>query len=126
MPPETPPPSIANILDSRAEKEPQDATRHEHTFLMGLCTGMFAASAIASTPTVSTLIPLAIQVVLMAFRTGSHVASLAERLSPASGKSEPWTFIYPSLHEEQANRALAEFHNDNVSFPCVYFHHPLA
>ena len=100
---------------SRAEKEPQDATLLDHTFLLGLCTGMFAACAIACTPTVSTLIPLAVQVVLMAFRTGAHVGSLAERLSPPVDRSEPWTYIFPTLTEADAKEALARFHVSNVS-----------
>lgn len=82
---------------------------------MGLCTGLFAAAAIASTPSVSTLIPLAVQVVLMAFRTGTHVGSLAERLSPPVGQSEPWTHILPGLKESDAKEALTNFHESNVS-----------
>ncbi|KAI8168501.1 Conidial yellow pigment biosynthesis polyketide synthase [Colletotrichum sp. SAR 10_71] len=66
---------LAHYID-RTEKEPQDVCLHDQTFFMGLCTGLFAAAAIASTPSVSTLIPLAVQVVLMAFRTGTHVATL--------------------------------------------------
>ncbi|KXH55672.1 beta-ketoacyl synthase [Colletotrichum nymphaeae SA-01] len=103
---------LAHYID-RHEKEPQDVSVHEHTFFMGLCTGLFAAAAIASTPSVSTLIPLAVQVVLMAFRTGTHVGSLAERLSPPVGQSEPWTHILPGLKESEAKEALTNFHESN-------------
>ncbi|KAM0333327.1 hypothetical protein ACHAQA_001988 [Verticillium albo-atrum] len=103
---------LAHYID-RAEKEPQDATAHKDTYLLGLCTGLFAAAAVASTPSVSTLIPLAVQVVLMAFRTGSHVASLAERLSPATNQSEPWTHVLAGITECDANKVLEGFHSSN-------------
>jgi hypothetical protein len=102
------------IFTSHAEKNYEDVTRHDQTFLVGLCSGLFAATAIASTPSLSTLVPVAVQVVLMSFRTGSYVHSLAERLSPASGKSESWTHIYPELSESAAAAGLAEFHSSNV------------
>ena len=82
--------------------------------MVGLCSGLFAASAITATPTLSTLVPVAVQVVLMAFRTGSYVHSLAERLSPASDKSESWTYILSNTTEEEAAVKLAEFHSENV------------
>ncbi|KAM0279236.1 hypothetical protein ACHAQH_004693 [Verticillium albo-atrum] len=104
---------LAHYID-RAEKEPQDATAHQDTYLLGLCTGLFAAAAVASTSSVSTLIPLAVQVVLMAFRTGSHVASLAERLSPATNQSEPWTHVLSGVTECDVNKALKSFHSSNA------------
>ncbi|KAI1500862.1 polyketide synthase [Biscogniauxia marginata] len=100
---------LAHYID-RSEKEYEDATRPENTKLSGLCTGLFAATAIASSPTLSTLLPIAVQVVLMAFRTGAYVASLAERLSPQTGKSESWTYVLPSVKEPEATSILAEFH----------------
>ncbi|KAH9900317.1 polyketide synthase [Xylariomycetidae sp. FL2044] len=100
---------LAHYID-RSEKEHEDATIPENTKLSGLCTGLFAATAIASAPSLSSLLPIAVQVVLMAFRTGAHVASLAERLSPSIGKSESWTYVLPAVKEAQANSILAEFH----------------
>ena len=52
----------------------------------------------------------------MAFRTGLHVSSLADRLCPPSAKSESWTYIYPNQREEDIRRALSEFCSSNVSF----------
>lgn len=51
----------------------------------------------------------------MAFRTGSYVHKLAERLSPAVEQSESWTYIFPGLKPEEARQALEEFHQTNVS-----------
>jgi len=90
-------------------------TQHDRTQLVGLCSGLFAASAIASTPTLSTLVPVAVQVVLMAFRTGSYVHKLAERLYPTIEQSESWTYIFPGLKADETASLLKEFHQSSVS-----------
>ncbi|KAI0881801.1 polyketide synthase [Annulohypoxylon maeteangense] len=102
---------LAHYID-RSEKEHGDVTDKSNTKLSGLCTGLFAATAIASSPSLSTLLPVAVQTVLMAFRTGCHVASLAERLSPSTGKSESWTYVLPAAQEAEAKSLLAEFHKE--------------
>lgn len=53
--------------------------------------------------------------VLMAFRTGRHVASLAERLCPSVQRSQSWTYILPGVKQDQARLILDEFHHANVS-----------
>lgn len=77
---------------------------------------MFAAAAINSTPTLSTLVPVAVQVVLMAFRTGRHVAAMAERLCPPVEHSESWTYIFPGVKGDFAQSKLDDFHQSNVSY----------
>ncbi|KAI1824593.1 polyketide synthase [Xylaria intraflava] len=99
---------LAHYIDY-AEKHHGDITRPENTKLSGLCTGLFAATAIASSPSLSSLLPIAVQVVLMAFRTGSYVASFSERLSPPTEKSESWTYVVSSVKESDARRLLADF-----------------
>ncbi|KAH8879977.1 ketoacyl-synt-domain-containing protein [Thozetella sp. PMI_491] len=103
---------LAHYID-HAEKNYEDVTYHDRTQLVGLCSGLFAASAIASTPSLSTLVPVAVEVVLMAFRTGSYVHSLAERLSPTFEASESWTYVLPNTTEEEAASKIAEFHEKN-------------
>ena len=100
---------------SHGERHYEDVTRHDHTFLVGLCSGLFAAAAITSTPSLSALVPVAVQAVLMAFRTGRHVATMAERLSPPVQHSQSWTYILPGVKEEQARSTLEEFHLTSVS-----------
>jgi len=105
----------ADIQSSHAEKHYEDVTRHDNTVVTGLCLGLFAAAAVASTPSLSTLVPVAVQTVLMAFRTGRHVATLAERLCPPGEQSESWTLVFPGLKEDEARIALDKFHGHNVS-----------
>ncbi|KAH6713487.1 BcPKS12, polyketide synthase [Leptodontidium sp. MPI-SDFR-AT-0119] len=101
---------LAHYID-RAEKVHEDATRPEETCLVGLCTGLFAAAAIASSPSLSSLIPIAVQVALMAFRAGAHVAALAERLHKDSDSSETWTYVLPTISEAETRSIIDLFHN---------------
>ncbi|KAB5525769.1 hypothetical protein GE09DRAFT_1152588 [Coniochaeta sp. 2T2.1] len=102
---------LAHYID-HAEKNWEDVT-NQKTFNVGLCSGLFAATAVASTPSLSALVPVAVEVVLMAFRVGTHVHGLAEKLSPTAEASESWTHIYPGVKEAQASKVLAEFHEAN-------------
>ncbi|KAI8953477.1 polyketide synthase [Xylaria longipes] len=95
---------------NHVEKHHEDVTTPENTRLSGLCTGLFAAAAIATSPSLSTLLPIAVQVVLMAFRVGTHVGSLSERLSPSTGRSESWTYVLSSVKDSDARKILADFH----------------
>ncbi|RAL64636.1 hypothetical protein DID88_001669 [Monilinia fructigena] len=97
------------------EKEYEDSTGPSETCLVGLCTGLFAAAAIASSPSMSQLIPIAIQVILMAFRAGSHVAALAERLNNCSKLPESWTCIIAAAQESEVSSILYDFHKENTT-----------
>lgn len=100
---------------SRVEKAPGDWTNHDQTYMVGLCTGLLSAAAISSTPTVSTLIPLAIQTVLVAFRTGLYINAFSSKLYSPSTKSESWTMVFPGAGEEDVKNAISKFHLSNVS-----------
>ncbi|KAL5612261.1 hypothetical protein BROUX41_000199 [Berkeleyomyces rouxiae] len=102
---------IAKYID-RAEKVPDDYTADSQTFNVGFCTGMFAAAAIALTQNVSQLIPLGVQTVLLAFRLGTYVGGLAEKLSPSieGGKTASWTYIVSNVTEGAAQAVIDEFH----------------
>lgn len=103
-----------DLSTSHAEKNHEDVTSHDQTYLVGLCSGLFAASAVATTPSLSALVPVAVQVVLLAFRTGSYVHNLAERLNPAFEKSESWTHIYAGIGKAEVSKLLEDFHQKNV------------
>lgn len=51
----------------------------------------------------------------MAFRTGSYVHKLAERLNPTTEQSESWTYIFPGLKPDETVSLLKEFHQSSVS-----------
>ncbi|KAJ1326724.1 naphtho-gamma-pyrone polyketide synthase [Microdochium nivale] len=95
-----------------SEKDLGASTTEANRILSGLCTGLFAAAAIASSPSLSTLLPVAVQVVLMAFRTGNYVSSMAERLSPATKGQESWTYVLAGVKDTEARSSLLSFHQD--------------
>jgi hypothetical protein len=93
----------------------EDSTRASETCLIGLCSGLFAATAVSSSPSLSGLVPIAVQMVLMAFRTGAYVAALAERLHESSEGSSSWTYVLPEIGELAASSIIRDFHKVNVS-----------
>ncbi|KAI0395410.1 polyketide synthase [Xylariaceae sp. FL0594] len=99
---------LAHYID-RMGKEVDDATTPENTILSGLCTGLFAAVAIASSPSPVSLLRVGVMMVLMAFRTGAYVAKIAERVGPPQERSESWTYIIPSVTEDDAAPVLKDF-----------------
>ncbi|KAI1809989.1 polyketide synthase [Poronia punctata] len=106
---------LAHYID-RAEKEYEDATTQQNTKLSGLCTGLFAATAIASSPSLSCLLPIASLAVLMAFRTGSYVASIASRIYPPYGESQSWTYVLSGVKEADAAVVIEDF-NESEGVP---------
>ncbi|TPX15728.1 uncharacterized protein E0L32_000062 [Thyridium curvatum] len=103
---------LAHYIDY-AESHFEDVTDHGRMCLTGLCTGQFAAAAIASTPSLSTLVPVAVAAVLLAFRTGRHVGTFADRIYQSSDSTESWTYIAYNVSIKEAQSILADFHHTN-------------
>lgn len=85
------------------------------TYFVGLGTGLFAAAAVACAPSPETLVPIAVQAVLLAFRIGSYVESFAEPLRHAGEISESWAMLASDVTEQQARSSLVQFHSSHVS-----------
>ena len=84
--------------------------------LLGLCTGLLAASAVASVDSLIALLPVAVETVRIAFRTGAHVADVADRLDVSSDANESWSTIFAVDDVEAAEKALDLFHQQYVRF----------
>lgn len=82
--------------------------------LLGLCTGLLAASAVASVDSLIALLPVAVETVRIAFRTGAHVAHVAERLEILSHTNESWSTVFAVADAYSAEEALNNFHQENV------------
>ena len=82
--------------------------------LLGLCTGLLAASAIASVDSLIALLPVAVETVRVAFRTGAHVADVAERLEILSDTHESWSTVFATPDVPSAEEALNNYHQENV------------
>lgn len=81
---------------------------------MSLCTGIFAATAITSAPTLSALVPIAVEMVLVAFRAGLYISKIADILENRADEPESWTYLVPETDEAKAREILEDFHTSNV------------
>lgn len=87
---------------------------------MGLCTGALAAAAVSCAQNVVELLPLAVNSVLVAFRTGVSAASAGKRatridqLSSQSGVSRSWSLVAAG---QAASQAVKEFGERSVRIP---------
>ncbi|ORY06003.1 hypothetical protein BCR34DRAFT_604322, partial [Clohesyomyces aquaticus] len=80
--------------------------------LLGLCTGLLAASVVASSKTLGEFLPLSIEAIRIAFRTGSCVGNAKEALEQRAGAKESWSTIVAGISENAANSALSKFHEE--------------
>ncbi|RDW58256.1 hypothetical protein BP6252_13667 [Coleophoma cylindrospora] len=70
--------------------------------VVGLCTGALAAAAISCSHSMLDLVPLAVDAVVVAFRTGTQVSEVAHRVAgrPAAGQS--WSMIVAGASSDAA------------------------
>jgi hypothetical protein len=83
--------------------------------MLGVCTGLLAAAAVASSRSLSALIPVAIQTIRIAFRLGSRVATVGDQLESRIDSSQTWSTIVLGIGREDAEAALVEFNEKHVS-----------
>lgn len=102
--------------DSHAEKHCEDIPHPDRTLVVGLCSGLWAGAAISITPSLPDLVPVGVQTVLLAFRVGSYVHTIAEQFSPtpAHDSSASWTRIFPLTDYQRTAATLAEFQETTV------------
>ncbi|RAH69481.1 putative polyketide synthase [Aspergillus aculeatinus CBS 121060] len=74
--------------------------------IIGTCTGLLAASAIASSDSLVALIPLAVETVRLAFRLGATAARKAESLETSQ---TPWTSLVTGVDSATVSVAVEEF-----------------
>ncbi|KAA8573325.1 hypothetical protein EYC84_003812 [Monilinia fructicola] len=91
------------------EEHPLEYLESSNTEVLAVCTGLLAASAVASCKSLTSLVPLAVQAVRIAFRLGSRVAAVGSQLESASDRRKTWSTIVLGISPEVAEHALAEF-----------------
>ena len=96
------------------EEDFSESLNPSRTSIVGLCTGSLAAAAVASSPSPATLIPLAVEVVRIAFQTGLHVGATAGRVHRCVESRESWSYLVQEIGELEARQALEEFHKQQV------------
>ncbi|KAI9880108.1 MAG: hypothetical protein M1830_005353 [Pleopsidium flavum] len=96
-----------------SEESPSTFVASSDTLILGLCTGLLAASAVASSKTLASLTSLAVVVVRIAFRTGILVDAVAQQLAQSTHDSqtpESWSAVVAGMSEAAVAAALDTFH----------------
>lgn len=101
---------VARCFESR----PFGFVDPSNTRIVGLCTGMLAAGVIASSNTVADFMPLAIEAVRIAYRTGVQVSHISQTLVKDSTVGASWSSVVAGISEKGANQALDSFHQQAV------------
>ncbi|RDW91966.1 hypothetical protein BP5796_01360 [Coleophoma crateriformis] len=94
------------------EEQPLAYLELNSTQILGVCTGLLAASAVASCSSLTALIPLAVQAVRIAFRMGARVTTVGNQLESSVDKSSTWSTIVLGIGSEAAEVALEEFNDE--------------
>ncbi|KAK3903957.1 conidial yellow pigment biosynthesis polyketide synthase [Staphylotrichum tortipilum] len=100
---------LAHYID-HAERNCGDITQPGRTFVVGLCSGLWAAAAVSIAPSLPDLVHIGTQTVLLAFKTGTYVHSIAQRLEPATNESRSWTQLLAGISHEEVVEKLDAYH----------------
>lgn len=84
--------------------------------VIGLCTGLLASAAIASSRSVGELIPVAVEAVVVALRLGLCAFKVREYVGQHSGQSQSWSTVISGVNEEKALAIIEEFSVEKVRF----------
>jgi len=103
---------LAHFIGYYSEN-PSELPNASNVRLVGLCTGLVAAAAIACAKSLSDLLPIAVEAVRISFRIGNTTANAKIALEPVANGQEPWSTIVTNTNEDTANAILADFHAAN-------------
>lgn len=76
--------------------------------LLGLCTGSLAAAAISCSGSILELLPVAVETVLVAFRTGMCVLDVRNRIESSNESSFSWSIVVSGLEAVEAVRRFCQ------------------
>jgi iterative type I PKS product template protein len=97
-----------NPVHSQAQREYHNVTQCR---VLGLCTGAFAAAAVSCSHNTVDLVPLAVEAVIAAFRTGIVVTDAAKRVAPWSDENQSWSLLVPG---SASTEAVEKFREETV------------
>jgi noranthrone synthase len=97
------------------ETSAQPYPRADDSYILGLCTGSIAAAAISASSSLSELLPLAVQAVLISARTGLCAAAMRDRIeTSASARAGSWSAAIGGMDAATATTAIEEFCKTHV------------
>ncbi|KAL9126313.1 MAG: hypothetical protein Q9217_004613 [Psora testacea] len=100
---------LACFISYQSTQE-QEYPSSSRTRIAGSCTGLLAAAAVGSSNSLVNLIPVAVEVVRIAFQLGVIVAQARDEIEGAPIKSPSWSAIIPGLKVEKTEEILKAFH----------------
>ena len=92
----------------------------DNSRMLGVCTGALAAAAVSCSRSVLELVPMAVDAVTVAFRTGMHVMDVAQRIEPSDATDQSWSIIVPGSASAEAVRKLCKESVRTLSY-VLYF-----
>ena len=103
---------IQKLIMSHSQADPWNY-RPDNSCVLGICTGALAAAAVSCSRSVLELIPMAVDAVAVAFRTGMHVMDTARGIEPSNDASDQsWSIVVPG---EASAEAVHSFCKRSVS-----------
>lgn len=93
-------------------ENPAELPAASNTRVLGLCTGLLAASAVVSARSLEELVMLGVAFVRISFRSGAVVDVTREALSQVGEEKVPWSTIVTGTTEQAAKDALTAFHKE--------------
>lgn len=96
-----------------SQADPWDYTT-DNSRILGLCTGALAAAAVGCSRSTLELIPIAVDAVIVAFRTGMYVTDVAQRVESSDASNQSWSVIVPGLASIEA---VHKFNEQTVRTP---------
>ncbi|KAF2790288.1 conidial yellow pigment biosynthesis polyketide synthase [Melanomma pulvis-pyrius CBS 109.77] len=100
--------SFVSHYGQSTQKYPSPVESH----IVGVCTGLLSSAAISTSQTWAELFPAAIEVVLLAFRTGIRTTQVRNDIEQPSAGAQSWSMIVP-LTAQRASMALDAFEEDH-------------
>ena len=82
--------------------------RADDSRILGLCTGALTAAAVSCSRSTLELIPMGIDAIIVAFRTGMLVTDVAQRVEPSDASDRSWSIIVPGLASAEALHRFCE------------------
>ncbi|KAL8925721.1 MAG: hypothetical protein Q9172_002112 [Xanthocarpia lactea] len=98
------------LTPERGDDSLFDTHPSSRTYLVGLCTGMLPAAAMAVTTSTSQLLRLAPDIVRLALRLGLEAR---RRSAQIESSSESWATVVPGVSPQEQQKALDSFHKEN-------------
>jgi hypothetical protein len=101
-------------LKSFFEEQSLTYLKSPNTRVIGVCTGLLAASAIVSCESLTSLLPLAVELVRVAYRVGSLVAAKINTLEVQTESQNSWATVVLGLSVDAAQNSLDQFNQNEV------------